>query len=104
MMGDKTTISWPGQWEVLVKCDDDCGSGISPNIKGLVTDDDVCDSDIEISVIAKNNKHGHRSWGWPDTNKIILLDGSIQGKDDLDWTINVAKILCNALNRKEVIP
>jgi len=56
---------------------------------------------VEISAIRKDNKHGHRSWGWGDSDKIILFDGGadIGSKADIDWMLKVAQTTVDALNK-----
>lgn len=60
---------------------------------------------LEISVIKKDNKHGHESWGWGDEDKIILWDssGNISNEmytGNIVWCKKVAELLCNSMNKE----
>ena len=63
---------------------------------------DIVDfNDVEISVIRENNKHGIRSYGWNDLDKIILFKDNIEyTKKEIKWCKQVAETICEALNRK----
>jgi hypothetical protein len=56
--------------------------------------------EAEISVILKNNKHGHSSYGWGGEDKIIIGE-YIGGKESFEFFKHCAKILCDGLNREE---
>ena len=61
--------------------------------------------DYEISVIKKDNKHGHDSWGWGGGDKIVLFDNSYVNTHGLDisdkeFMINVANALCIVMNKR----
>ena len=53
---------------------------------------DADDLEFEVSVIRKDNEHGHVSWGWPGDNKIIIGVGSLK------FALKAAHQLCSALN------
>ena len=64
------------------------------------------DNGYEISVIRKDNEHGHASWGWGGEDKIILFSDSLGG-NHLDYSTEseafakkVAHKLCDALNEE----
>ena len=61
----------------------------------------------ELSVIRKDNKLGHESWGWGDEDKIILFDNEIGGNDlnpcnssQIAFAKRAAFLLCEALNNE----
>ena len=57
-------------------------------------------SNVEISVIRANFKHGLKSYGWGGLTKIILFkDDDIYTKKNIKWCKRVAKIICDALNK-----
>jgi hypothetical protein len=62
------------------------------------------DTQFELSVIKKDNKHGHDSWGWGNLDKIILFtsDGTnLLGypcEEEVVYMKYVASLLCKALN------
>ncbi len=60
---------------------------------------------LEISVIKKDNKHGHNSYGWGGESKIILWDssGAISNSmftGNIVWCKKVAELLCDNMNKK----
>jgi hypothetical protein len=62
---------------------------------------------LEISVIKKDNEHGHESYGYGDENKIILwsTDGSAGNEmstEDVHWCKNVAQLLCDSMNKNNM--
>ena len=63
-------------------------------------------STMEISVIKKDNKHGHESYGWGGGNKIILFNVCESGSntiniDDLEEALKIANLLCDAMNMEK---
>ena len=46
-------------------------------------EDYVIAAEYEFAVVRADNKHGIKSCGWPDENKIVLFDGTIE-VDDID--------------------
>jgi hypothetical protein len=64
---------------------------------------DMCptDSETEISIIRRSNRHGFQSWGWSDPlNKIILSDHKLnRAQRKLIW--KHAKLIANALNKAD---
>jgi hypothetical protein len=59
--------------------------------------------DVEISVVRKSNKHGFKSYGWADLNKIILfsnLDGP--NEYEINWCKKVAELVCYILNENDM--
>lgn len=110
-------------WEVLIMGNVDEATVIAKQVKdamdaheiSVMTHDDFdtiymdlqdnfVDCEIEISVAHKNNKHGHESYGWGDTDKIILW-GSGQNDfaiEEFSWCKKIAKLLCDQLNKLEV--
>ncbi len=63
------------------------------------TEEEIEESSFEISVIRKNNKHAHESWGWGGNDKIILFD-EIESKQNYDWAIKIANTIAKALNKE----
>lgn len=62
---------------------------------------------LEISVIKKDNEHGHESYGWGGVDKIILwtTDGVVGNEmytGDIGWCKNVAQLLCNSMNKNNM--
>ena len=60
---------------------------------------------LEISVIRKDNEHGHESYGCGGENKIILWDSSGTCSNEMytgsiGWCKQVAELLCEAMNKK----
>jgi len=60
---------------------------------------------LEISVIRKDNRHGHDSYGWGNENKIILWDsgGSVGNSMDtysILWCKKIAELQCDSMNKK----
>jgi hypothetical protein len=58
---------------------------------------------IEISVIMKDYKHGHESWGWGGEAKIILWDwgGQVSNSfatENVNRCKEIADLLCKAMN------
>ena len=110
-------------WEVLIQGNDYESSDIFEQVaktnalylEGKITDeeyegtiDDLEDRDdefiLEISVIKKDNKHGHRSYGWGGEDKIILWDssggvGNRMFTGNIIWCKKVAEQLCDNLNK-----
>lgn len=63
-----------------------------------------CSEAWEITVIRKNNIHGHRSWGWIDENKLLISHNA--GPWSLirpvwDRMVKVAHDVCDELNSAE---
>ena len=62
--------------------------------------------DFEISVVRSSNKHGLKSYGWGDEDKIIVFssnnvhvaDAEGEAIKQIDWMKNVANIIKDALN------
>lgn len=90
------------KWEVMLKG--------NMNEKGLDLDDfEEEEFGFELSVIRKNNKHGHDSWGWGDENKIILF-GTGLGENSLPeedvkavkFAKRIAQLLCDVLNTEDI--
>lgn len=78
----------PAAWEVQVK-------------------GEKCSASWEISVIRKDNEHGHRSWGWFDDTKLLVSHNG----GPCDWPIvefvwdaqiRIAHELCDKLNSGEI--
>jgi len=76
--------------------------------EALLKEHEYGDNGYEVSVIKKDNEHGHNSWGWGGCDKIILF-GTGLGQNDLDYSPEseafakkVAELLCDALNKEEV--
>jgi hypothetical protein len=68
-------------------------------------DPEYCDigdfNNVEISVVREDNKHGIKSYGWGDLDKIVLFDRSDDyTKKDIEWCKQVAETICEVLNRK----
>lgn len=65
-------------------------------------------NDFEISVIKKDNKLGHESWGWSGKDKIILFDSQGINNSGLDiseeydryFMIDIANKLCEVMNKR----
>ena len=59
-------------------------------------------NEVEISVVREDNKIGIESYGWEDLNKIVLFDSDNVEfyEEDIKWCKQVAKTVCEALNRK----
>ena len=62
----------------------------------------------EVSVIKKDNRHGHNSLGWGGCDKIILFGEEI-GQNQLDYSPEsetfakkVAQALCDTLNKEGI--
>jgi hypothetical protein len=59
----------------------------------------------ELSVIRKDDRHGHLSWGWGGPSKIILFSsgtgGNMLGANDQALAMDCARILCDGLNRRD---
>lgn len=55
---------------------------------------------VEIFVVRKNNKDGIKSHGCGDLNKIILFDDGDYNKKEMKWCKQVAKAICDTLNKK----
>jgi len=89
------------KWEVLLKMDDNNKSGI-PKKAYTISDADLEEMDLELSVIKADNKHGHNSWGWNGDDKIILLDESLDTRKELEWWLKVAEILKNGMNKNDM--
>ena len=58
---------------------------------------------LEISVIKKDNEHGHESYGYGGVDKIILwTTDSVAGNEmytgDIQWCKDIAQLLCNCMN------
>ena len=59
--------------------------------------------EMEIAIVREDNKHGMRSCGWGDENKIILCESegpSDYDEEDVKWFEEAAKTMCEALNKK----
>jgi hypothetical protein len=61
--------------------------------------EDIKDSEFEISVIRKENRIGHESWGWSGNDK-LTLPFDINTKEDYEWALKVADTIAEALNEK----
>ena len=94
------------EWEVLVKFNDDNEKGISKNLLNMLQNkNEEYDSDFtdyEISILRKNNKHGHESWGKSDSDKIIIFEGLRFEKHEIKWAIKVANTIIDALNKNNL--
>ncbi len=55
-------------------------------------------SEVEISVVRKDNEHGQRSGGWGGMDKIILFGADDYEEEDIKWCKKVAEVVCDALN------
>lgn len=55
---------------------------------------------VEIFVVRKNNKDGIKLCGSGDLNKIILFDNGDYTKKEMKWCEQVAKVICDALNKE----
>ena len=72
------------KWETITKFDEDT-------------------KNCEISVIQKDNKYGHESWGKAGLNKIILFtDIEFNSKQEIQWALKVAMALSDALNKNNL--
>ena len=62
------------------------------------------DSSIEISVIRNSFKHGKKSYGWSGNDKLILFNSLdlIDSKESIEWMIQVAETVAEALNSKKL--
>lgn len=67
-------------------------------LKGNFDDDN---RSCELSVVRADNKHGRRSWGWPDETKIILPEVSAASTTRVKEIQRIAKVICDALNAAE---
>lgn len=64
---------------------------------------DKRDKSFEISVVRASNKHGQRSWGWFDENKLLICHNGGPCHDALvpivwDRMIELAEEVCRHLN------
>lgn len=64
-------------------------------------------SSWEISVIRKDNEHGHRSWGWFDDTKLLVSHNGGPCSWPIvefvwDEQIRIAHELCEKLNSGEI--
>ena len=61
---------------------------------------------LEISVIRKDNIHGHESWGWGDETKIILWSSGDTSNEmstnNILWCRKVAELLCDSMNKNNM--
>jgi len=60
---------------------------------------------LEISVIKKDNRHGHESYGCGEEDKIILWDsggsvGNSMYTGNVVWCKKVAELLCDSMNKE----
>ena len=79
------------EWEILLKMNDYCNNKFGiPERAYTITDKELEEMDLELSVIKADNDHGHESLGWGDEDKIILLDGRVYTQKQLNWWLNVA--------------
>ncbi len=94
------------KWEVLVKFDDDTEEGISKKLTYMLqSENEEYDSDFtdyEISIIRKNNKIGHESWGRSSDDKIIIFEGLRFTKQEMKWAVKVAKTIAYTLNKNNL--
>lgn len=65
-----------------------------------------CSESWEITVIRKNNLHGHASWGWIDENKLLISHNGGWCRWPLiqpvwDRMVKVAHEVCQELNAAE---
>jgi hypothetical protein len=56
--------------------------------------------EAELSVIRKSNKHGRRSYGWDDENKIIMPDLNPCDKGQRQKLYRMAEVMCEAFNKE----
>lgn len=111
------------KWEVLVMGDSGPSSNIFEEvakIKALYAESKITEDEeedriseledkddefgLEISVIRKDNEHGHNSYGWGDEDKIILWDsqgitGNSMYTGNIQWCKDVAQLLCDKMNK-----
>lgn len=114
------------KWEVLVMGNNGPSSDIFEQVakiktlcyKSEITEeeaedriDELEDRDdefgLEISVIKKDNEHGHESYGWGDEDKIILWDSSGSAGNEMytgniQWCRKVAELLCDYMNKEKM--
>ena len=97
-----------GKWEVLIKSDIityNVGEYDSKGYKEITieeaTDEDITDSEFEISIIRANNEYGHSSWGWGGSDKIILPSEFIT-KAEYYTMVEIANTIVEALNKKGI--
>lgn len=57
---------------------------------------------VEIFIVRKNKKRNIESYGPGNLNKIILFDNGDYTKKEMKWCEQVAKIICDALNREKL--
>lgn len=63
----------------------------------------------EVSVLHKDDRHGHISWGWPRSTKLILFGngtgvnnlGDLSFSNKKKFAKEVAQVVCDFLNGKE---
>jgi hypothetical protein len=71
-----------------------------------LTDSEYWDdfSEVEIAVVRRSNKHGLKSYGWADFDKIILFTdvGEDWTKENMSWAKRIATIVRDALNDRSV--
>jgi len=90
--------------EEVLKYDDDKDEHYTVDFDAITDagiENEEYEISVEISAIREDNKHGHRSWGWGDSDKIILFDGGadIESKANIDWMLKVAQTTVDALNK-----
>lgn len=90
------------KWKVDIKCTTKKETKEFHMLQGNKIEDSYIPyfSDVEISVLRENNKHGVISYGWDDKDKIILFGNEEEcTKEEMKWWKQVAKVFCNALNK-----
>ncbi len=104
-MANKKVAKWEVEFkEEVLKYDDDTDEHYTVDFD-TITDADIKNEEyeisVEISVIRKDNKFGHESWGWGHSAKIILFDGDIdiESKADIDWMLKVAQTTADDVNK-----
>lgn len=55
---------------------------------------------VEIFIVREDKEHDIKSYGPGNLNKIILFDDGDYNKKEMKWCEQVAKIICDALNRE----
>lgn len=57
----------------------------------------------EIAIVRETNRHGIASYGWPDSNKIIISSATYHTMpvEAFNAILKVAKDLANTYNKKE---
>ena len=62
---------------------------------------------FEISLVREDNRHGRKSWGWFDANKLLITHNGagniVMTKQIWDWQIAIANEVAEKLNAQELI-